>query len=90
MSPNRADWDWRYTLQFASGRIAPSRPQRKHAVIRATDVALCNRRLYWRLPEDVRRWLGATPDEAAVLDELDACQSCLGAIARRDEEKASD
>lgn len=85
MSLTKLNWEWLYTMQFTSGRAFPAPPTHKHAVPEGLDVSLCNRRPYWRLPEEYRRWMGVTPEEAELLPTLQPCRGCIGKIAEMEE-----
>lgn len=80
MSSRAVKWHWRYTMQYASARPKPDPPATKHAVPEGATVSLCNRSPYWRLPEQFRRWMGATPEEADLLPVLKQCQACTTKI----------
>lgn len=86
MTASSRSWSWRYTLQFKSGRVTQGSPTTKHAVPDGTNVSLCNREPYWRLPEDVRRWLGADPAEAELAATLKPCQGCMARLAEIERE----
>lgn len=74
-------WGWHYTLQFASGRRNPTLPTTKHVLLDGAEVSLCNRRPYWRLREDDRRWLA----DPIVLKTLNPCPTCEFKISKMGE-----